>query len=216
MKFLNRNHLKLIALVTMLIDHIGAILFPEIEVFRMIGRLSFPIFAFFVAEGWFYTKNKTKYTLTILLFAIISQPIYHFAFDGARLNILFTFLLSIALMCLIDKCSTRNFEFIIYVTLFSTVVIFVSMLDIIDYGLLGILLPAIFYVFRDNNIKYLISTIIIAIFSILFSAIQLFSILAILLLMSYNGKKGKLNIKYSFYIFYPAHILLLYLISLLI
>lgn len=114
MKILNRNHLKLIALITMIIDHIGAILFPEIEIFRIIGRLSFPIYAFFIAEGWHYTKNRTKYTITIALFAIITQPIYYFAINQSGLNILFTFLLSISLMYLIDKCSTKNIEFIIY------------------------------------------------------------------------------------------------------
>ena len=91
-----------------------------------------------------------------------------------------------------------------------------SILDFIDYGLLGVLLPTIFYMFRDNHIKYLISTIAIAIFSVLFSTIQLFSIISIVLLYMYNGEKGKLNLKYAFYVVYPAHMILLYLISLLI
>jgi hypothetical protein len=216
MKILNRNHLKLIALITMLIDHIGIVFLPEIELFRIIGRLSFPIFAYFIAEGWYYTKNRAKYTLIIAIFALITQPIYHFALNDSRLNILFTFLLSIALMCLIDKCTTKNIEFIIYLLVFLLVLTFVSTLNFIDYGLLGVLLPVIFYMFRDNQIKYLISTITIAIFSILFSDIQLFSIISIVLLYMYNGKKGKLNLKYAFYIIYPAHMIILYLIALLI
>lgn len=216
MKILNRNHLKLIALITMIIDHIGLLLLPEMKLFRIIGRLSFPIFAYFIAEGWYYTKNKAKYTLLIAIFALITQPIYHFTLSDTKLNILFTFLLAIALMYLIDKCSAKNIEFIIYLVVFLIVLIFVSILDFIDYGLLGVLLPTIFYMFRDNHIKYLISTITIAIFSVLFSTIQLFSIISIVLLYMYNGEKGKLNLKYAFYVVYPAHMILLYLISLLI
>lgn len=200
----------------MIIDHIGAILFPEIEIFRIIGRLSFPIYAFFIAEGWHYTKNRTKYTITIALFAIITQPIYYFAINQSGLNILFTFLLSISLMYLIDKCSTKNIEFIIYLILFIIVLIFVTLLQVVDYGLYGVLLPVIFYLFRENNIKYIVSISITLIFSVLFSTIQLYSIVAILLLLFYNGNRGKLKLKYSFYAIYPIHLLILYLIKLII
>ena len=61
MKILNRNVLKIIALITMLIDHIGLVFFPGIEIFRIIGRISFPIFAFMIAEGCEHTENKKKY-----------------------------------------------------------------------------------------------------------------------------------------------------------
>ena len=99
----SRSVLKWIALITMLIDHIGAIIgyatfsswqIPWLyDVLRVIGRLSFPIFAFFIAEGWHYTKNRKKYFLLLLIFAIISQPIYYFALNTSvfALNILFTF-----------------------------------------------------------------------------------------------------------------------------
>ena len=61
---MNRNVLKIIALITMLIDHIGCIFFPNIIVFRVIGRLSYPIFAMFIAEGYYYTKSRKKYVFT--------------------------------------------------------------------------------------------------------------------------------------------------------
>ena len=208
--------MKIFALIIMTIDHIGSILFPEIRLLNIIGRLSFPIFAFFVAEGWYYTRNKAKYTLAMTIFALISQPIYNLAFNIAGLNILFTFLFSIGLMYLIDKCNSKNGEFIIYLIVYIFILAFCTLLDIVDYGLFGVLLPVIFYVFRNSNFKYIVSIGIITIFSILFSTIQLFSILSILLLMLYNGEKGKLNLKYTFYIYYPAHLFILYLISILI
>ena len=164
----------------MLIDHIGVILFPEMQIFKIIGRISFPIFAFFVAEGWHYTKNRTKYVLTIAIFALITQPIYALIMNSSQLNILFTFLFAIALMYLIDKCGSMNIEHIVYLIVYLIVITFTSLLGIIDYDLLGILLPTIFYIFRNSNLKYAVSIGIIIIFSIIFSTIQLYSLIAIL------------------------------------
>ena len=59
--FLSRDVLKLIAIVSMLLDHVGKIFFPKILILQIIGRLAFPIFAFFIAEGFYYTRNKLKY-----------------------------------------------------------------------------------------------------------------------------------------------------------
>ena len=55
---MNRNVLKIIAFVAMVIDHIGTVLFPDYVIFKIIGRIAFPIFSFFVAEGYFYTRSK--------------------------------------------------------------------------------------------------------------------------------------------------------------
>lgn len=108
MKVLNRNALKIIALIAMIVDHIGLVFFPNIAVFRIIGRVSFPIFAFFISEGYYYTKSKKKYIITLLIFAIISQPFYILMIGNYTLNILFTFLFSIILMILIDYTKSKN------------------------------------------------------------------------------------------------------------
>ena len=122
MKLFNRSFLKWLALITMLIDHIGAVIGEEVftswnllwlyQLLRTIGRISFPIFAFFIAEGWYYTSNKKRYTLLISLFALISQPIYYFAIsnDVFALNILFTFLLSLLIFYLIDLCKKSPYN----------------------------------------------------------------------------------------------------------
>ena len=73
---LNTNYIKLVAIITMLIDHIGYIFFPNIIIFRIIGRIAFPLFVYCVALGADYTKNINNYILKLLIFGIVTQPIY--------------------------------------------------------------------------------------------------------------------------------------------
>ena len=247
-KILSRSALKWIALITMLIDHIGAIIGSSVfdswglswlyDTLRTIGRISFPIFAFFIAEGWFYTHSKKKYFLTLLIFSIISQPIYYFAFDNNyfEFNILFTFLISILIFYLIDQIKQDKSLAFVYVTLIIAIAVVVFVLTAvgapISYGLYGVFLPVIFYIFNHSTWRYAKPTMwaLAGIFMILdwlssfafvetitFRAfIDLFPLLSIPLLMLYNGQKGKYSPKWLFYIFYPAHILIIYLFTLLI
>ena len=247
-KILSRSALKWIALITMLIDHIGAIIGSTVfeswqlgwlyDTLRTIGRVSFPIFAFFIAEGWFYTHSKKKYFFTLLIFAIITQPIYYFAlninlFD---LNILFTFLLAICVFYFIDLIKQDKSLSFVYVTLIIALAVLVFVLDAlgitVNYGLYGVFLPVVFYIFYHANWRYskLVMFLIVAIMMILdwltrflfvsqitFNAfIDLFPLLSIPLLLLYNGQKGRYSPKWLFYIFYPAHILIIFLFTLLI
>lgn len=216
MKVLNRNELKIIALIAMIVDHIGLVFFPNIAVFRIIGRVSFPIFAFFISEGYYYTKSRKKYILTLLIFAIISQPFYILMIGNYTLNILFTFLFSILLMILIDYTKSKKSNIVSYYIIYFSIIIGLSILGLIEYGSLGVMLPVIFYTFRNSNLKYIIAIALICFYSIIFSSIQIYSIVSILLLMLYSGNRGKMNIKYLFYVSYPIHMLLIYLISLIV
>lgn len=99
---MNRNQLKIIACLSMLIDHIGLIMFPEIQIFRIIGRIAMPVFAFFIGEGCRYTKNKATYFLRVFILGLICQAVYivEAAINGGNgfyLNILLTFSVSILL-----------------------------------------------------------------------------------------------------------------------
>ncbi|SNX54090.1 TraX family protein [Thermoanaerobacterium sp. RBIITD] len=85
-----RNVLKLIALLTMVIDHVGAVLYPNIIVLRMIGRISFPIFAYLLALGYKSTHDAKKYLKRLLLFGLLSEIPYILAFNSDNLNIFFT------------------------------------------------------------------------------------------------------------------------------
>ena len=245
---IDRFWLKIIAVTTMFIDHIAAIVgldyFSALQldwlyiVMRSIGRISFPIFAFFVAEGWQHTKNKTKYFLYILIFAIISQPIYYFALNEQlfELNILFTFCISILLFVIVDNIKQYKSLTFIYICSIFAILMVVFMLDAmgitISYGVYGVLLPLIFYILYNSNFPYhkLILWIIVAIAMILhwlifylvnptcdiLSFYTLFALLSIPVLLLYNGQKGKYSLKWFFYIFYPTHLLIIWLFSLII
>ena len=109
---LNSWQLKLLAVLTMLVDHTGALLFPQIAVFRIVGRLSFPIFCLLLAEGAAHTSGKARYFLRLLLFAVLSEIPYDLAFFGSLFypgsqNVLFELALGLLAIFLIQKISFR-------------------------------------------------------------------------------------------------------------
>ena len=82
-------YLKLIACICMLIDHIGYLFFPQYEFLRVIGRIAFPIFSYLITEGYTHTSSIRKYSLRLLIFALISQIPYMLVFNTSNLNIFF-------------------------------------------------------------------------------------------------------------------------------
>ena len=245
---INRMALKWVALITMFIDHIGAIIGQAVFeswglvwlyfVLRVIGRISFPIFAFFIAEGWRHTHSKARYALTLLAFAIITQPIYYFALNDNLfdLNILFTFCISLLVLQLIDQIKKDKGLTPFYVVLIIAILLLVFVLDglgiTVSYGIYGVLFTATFYIFYNADFKHhrvwlwcvasllmildWLSYFIMADMTNFGSYLSLFALLALPPLMLYNGEKGKHSLKWLFYIFYPAHILIIYLFTLLI
>ena len=213
-KVLTGFNLKIIAIISMTIDHIGSILFPNLIILRIIGRIAFPIFAYLIAEGYFYTKNKYKYMLRLLIFAIISQVPYWLAL-GLSFNILFTFLLALSILKL-EEILPRKIEFI------PCSLFILSLAFFCDWSIFGVLYILAFYKFRENLNKQLASFIIISLIKFFFwqfingliiqNLIQLGVFLAIPFLFLYNGKRGR-NLKYLFYIYYPLHIFVLWLLS---
>lgn len=87
--------IKVLAALLMVVDHIGLILFPHHLIFRYMGRLSFPLFAWLIGQGEKYTKNFESYTLRLTVAAIISQPVYHALFKFSDLNILVSLLIGL-------------------------------------------------------------------------------------------------------------------------
>lgn len=219
--------LKIIACLFMLIDHVGAVLYPQYFYLRLIGRLAFPIFAFLIARGYTYTHNLKKYMLRLILFAFISQAPFYYAFKDVSnigLNIFFTLFLGLCAIYVYDKY--KSFWSVLLVLLIS---VFASLLNT-DYGFYGVLLIFLFYVFRDNIPGTVISNISLNAVYMIYIYIYIynkysyipapsvgifnecFSMLALPLLLIYNGKKGR-SLKWAFYIFYPLHLTLIYLIS---
>lgn len=221
---MNRNVLKIIAVISMLIDHIGAYIFPDAYWLRCIGRLAFPIFAFFIAEGMRYTRSRKRYVLTLLVFAIISQIPYGFLREFYYLNILFTFLIAIFAIFLIENYKKNETLYMIYLLLLGSVLLFVEFLNIVDYGIFGVLLILVFYFVKDKKLSLSLGAACLVLLTLkmmlfagftLRSTVQFLSILSLPLLYFYNGNKGKVNLKWLFYIFYPLHLLVILIITLI-
>ena len=213
--------LKIIAVATMLIDHSGYLIFGGFSFMNYIGRLAFPIFAFLITEGYLYTSNLKKYFFRLLTFAIIAQVPYMLLFpsDEISLNILFTLALGLLSLTVYDKVKNKYLGFI-FVILCSVLAHFLHF----DYGWFGIAIIFIFYILKKQklymNMLFIFTTLINYIYffaktlRIEYMLIFLFCTLSLIPINLYNGKKGK-NIKYFLYIFYPLHLIVLYLIKLI-
>lgn len=215
---LNGNTLKIIAALTMLIDHTGYILFPDIILLRIIGRLSFPIFAFMISEGCAYTRNRLRYFLGIFILALICQIPYFIVEKELFWGVLFTFSLSIIAIysLLLFKNSKKAINRILsaFLFIFVTAAIYIlNCLFEIDYGFWGCMLPVFASIFKDKKHKIMMFSAGLIILSTTLGTIQPYSLLSIPLLLSYSGKRGKLNMKYFFYIFYPLHLIVLEIIK---
>ena len=221
---LTGNQLKLIALITMTIDHIGVSLLPQYTVLRIIGRLAFPIFAWMIAEGCRYTRNRRKYLLSMWGLASICQIVYFFAMGSLYMCVLVTFGLSIGLIYLVDWAKNRSNGARMTALAAILGVFFLARVlpDLIprtdygiDYGLWGVLLPVLVYFGKDKEEKlrnFAFGQVLLALGS---GSLQWFSLATVPLLALYNGKRGKRKMKYLFYIYYPAHLVVIYLLSLL-
>lgn len=142
--------LKLIALVTMIIDHVGAIFFPQFIWLRYIGRLSMPIYAFLLVQGYMHTRNFNRYALRMGIFALLSEVPYDLLFQGTwlefqRQNILFTFLTALFVMKLLDtSAKSRNIFMFIGAVILTILPYFLHF----SYGVYGVLTVLCFYLFQ--------------------------------------------------------------------
>ena len=203
--------LKCIAVFSMLVDHIGAFLYPGELWMRYVGRLAFPIFGFLIAEGFVHTSNVRKYMGRLLIFALISEIPYDLARYNTPVykdhqNIFFTLLL--ALVC-IYALQTLQENFLLAGSVLAAVGILTHFIIKPDYGIGGIAMILCFYVFRNQKMEQFLS--VAAINVCCYDKIQQAGVLALFPIWFYNGKKGP-SAKYFFYAFYPVHLLLLYLI----
>jgi len=223
---LNNNQLKIIAMLTMLIDHIGVSLLPSVITLRVIGRISFPIFAYMIAEGCHYTKNRPKYFISIFSLGFVCQLVYFIAERSMYQNILLGFSFAILAIFSLDLIiSRRNALFITIGTVgflassFVTLVLPILLKEqgfMFDYGEYAFVLPIFVYYMPNKWRKTGGMAIILAYRAYISGWIHWFTLIPVALLMLYNGERGRLKLKYMFYIFYPAHLLIIYLIGMLI
>jgi len=219
---LTGNQLKLLALITMTIDHIGMLIFPFQMTWRIIGRLAMPIFAYMIAEGCRHTRRKGRYLLTMFAVGLVCQVVYWVAMRSVSQCILMTFSLSIILIFAIQNVEKkRDFLSWIYLAAAFGLVCFISVLlpgllpktDFdLDYGFWGVMLPVIIYFGKSKWQAFGMATLGLCLLNQHFGGVQWYSMAALPLLALYNGTRGKANLKYLFYIYYPLHLAGLHLI----
>jgi len=213
-----RELLKWIAIITMTVDHVGAILYPEFTVLRLIGRLSFPLFAYLLILGMENTRNIRNYFVRLFIFALISQVPFFLALDYGPfdlLNIFFTLSFGLLFIHFFKKSSV-----------FALVPLFASFVLPFDYSIYGIAVIGCMYILKENTKFGVFSLVLLNTLFLVPWNIQFLSVAAIPLILLH--KNGSLNMtrettekvtiplwrKYFFYIYYPLHLTLIYLIHL--
>lgn len=212
-----REFLKWIAIITMTVDHVGAVLYPELRILRFVGRIAFPLFAYLLVLGLENTRNVRNYLIRLFVFAAISQVPFFLALDYAPfelLNIFFTLGLGLMFVYFFQKAS-----------IFAFIPLLASFLINFDYGIYGLALIGCMAVLRKNTKLGVALTVLLnCLFLFPFSS-QFLSLVALPLIVLHDT--GYLSIvkdyaedykiplwrKYLFYIFYPLHLFLLYVIS---
>jgi len=197
--------LKLIALFTMLIDHLGYVFFPDQEWMRWIGRLTMPVFAYAIARGFHFTSNRKRYLIQLTLLAIASQVPYMLLFDkGWTLNMVFPWALSVLALMIPVK----------YIH-FTIIGIIALVLVPMDYSAVVILLPMAIYHFwfkeRKPWLALLSAAAVLSLIALVSPVFQWFALAALPMIYFLEpwDRKVRLN-KWLFYFFYPAHILALW------
>ena len=236
---LSGNTLKIIAAIAMLIDHIGVIFYPENMLLRAIGRIAFPIFAFMLAEGARYTKNRTRHLLFLGALALICQVVFYIASHMLLMCIFVTFTISLLLIYLLEAVKralltegTSRRERILWPLAFLLASLaawlFCHYFEV-DYGFVGCMVPVILSLPNTRGLedpppalvrldtplaRVPLACLGILLVSLEYGAFQLFSAMALPFLLLYSGKRGRWRMKYFFYFFYPVHLVLLYGIAL--
>lgn len=197
--------LKLIALLSMLVDHLGYVFFPEQTWMRDVGRLSMPLFAYAIARGFHYTSNRKRYLLQMGALALISQGPYMLLFhEGWTLNMVFPW--TLALVALMAP---------LWVTpLLAFGLIWVPM----DYSSLSILLPvALYHLWFQRKRPWLALAAVgsvLAVIALLSEPYQWWSLAAIPLVWALERWDNKVRInRWFFYLFYPVHMVVLWLLA---
>lgn len=225
-EFLTGNQLKIIALIAMTCDHIGKELMPEYTFLQIIGRLSFPIFAYMIAEGAKYTRSRKRYFLMMAGLAVICQAVYFIAEKSLYQCILVTFSLSIVLIYAYDywaKNKNTAGAFLVFIAILCAYFLSETLPGIlfetdymIDYGFFGIMTPLFVFVSEKKLEKLFMMTGALILVSLDFGEIQWYSLITVMLLALYNGKRGQAKMKYLFYIYYPLHLVVIYAVGLVI
>lgn len=230
--------LHILAMSFMLCDHSWAMLFPAAEWLTCIGRIAFPIFAFMVVEGFFHTHNLRRYLLRLLIWALLAEIPFNLMYGGSifypyHQNVLWTFLLSLLIISLIEKCKTR-FHTLLTVLISAGLAVsgfLIGYAAMVDYYGVGVLTVLTFYAFRNRTwINRLLQFLCLYFLNVkllggLYYEFEIFgytieivqqglALLALIPIWLYRGKQGhhSKTFQYFCYAFYPVHMLLLFVV----
>ncbi len=234
MKKLNANHLKLIAIIAMTIDHFSDLIFPgypvhPIAIFlHIIGRLTAPIMWFFISEGFHYTHDVKKYMSRLFIFAIISHFAYCFAFNIGfipssifnQTSVMYPLFIAVLVLYINEKTNMNNIlkHILVFILVWSA---FPA-----NWSSIAVLSVIGMYYNRGNLEKQMKSIIpwvliygLVSFFFVnkLYGIVQVFVVLVYPVLKMYNGEKGKCKwMKWFFYIYYRLHLIIIGLLRIMI
>ena len=220
---MNATRLKVIGIVSMTVDHIGYFLFPQMTVLRIIGRLAYPIFAYMIAEGCRYTRNKIRYFCTVLAIACACSAAAYFSERSLYQSIFTTFscaMLLIFALTAVKEAVERAEKIFWGICTMMLVFLYFAVFQLwmipgfeTDYGFLGIIIPVLVWLGFTKAEKLSGLTIGLCLLSAELGMVQFYSLAAVILLYFYNGERGNHSLKWAFYAYYPLHIAVLYGIS---
>ena len=228
--FLSGNQLKILAALFMIVDHVGALFFPGIigpmSWMRYVGRLSFPIFAFFIAEGCRYTKNRARYLGVLSLMGLVFHLVYYYVVGDETLNVIVTFAMGVALVYAWQNALFFCREKRVFGAVLGFVLFFgygflcykICKAVHVDYRFGGIILPWLVYLTNKKWMRlffFALGIVVVAIGMGEESAVEVWALLSVPIMALYSGERGKMRMKYFFYLFYPIHLVALYGIYLL-
>ncbi len=236
-------HLKIIAYMTMLIDHVGAfvirpytdanletmgyrmmrILDNSYEACRIIGRIAFPLFCFMLVEGLFHTKNKAHYLMRLFIFALISEVPFDLVHRDTTMweqqNVMFTLTIGLAVLICMEAIRKSALpqtvrDLLLFVPVVAGCVL--AYYSKCDYSFKGVLAISALYLlyplFHVERVAFALCGGILYFWEWISKLSRCTASLAFIPLLFYNGKKGR-SAKWLFYLFYPAHLLILYFIG---
>ena len=234
---LSQESLKTIACLTMLLDHIGAVIVPELYtenpsqflldaylVLRALGRLAFPIYCFLLAEGAFYTRSRTEYAKRLLLGLVLSEIPFDLLFFGgitfAHQSVMVTLLLGFLYAVAMNYIPVQGYR----ILLLLPFALLAELLNA-DYGGWGVAMIGLFVITREVKEKNWVQALGLAVIAWLIGGmtvavgtvdvpVQVFSVVAMVPIALYDGSKRTNNVwvRRGFYLFYPVHLAILYLL----
>lgn len=234
---LSQESLKMIACVTMLLDHIGAVVVSNMytmnpsaalwytyKLLRLIGRLAFPIYCFLLAEGAFYTRSRKEYGFRLLVGLILSEIPFDLLFFGeltfGHQSVMVTLLLGYLYAVAMNYLPSQGYRILLLIP-FAMVAEFLNT----DYGGWGVAMIGMFVVTRGIPHQYWIQAMSLILIGLMNGGmtvtigsipipLQVFAVAAMLPIALYDGSKrtGNIWVRRGFYLFYPVHLLILYLI----